>query len=97
MELIQGYPERLYYKKGKLSVKEATSIAIQVSLGLRRHIRNGIVHSDVKPQNIIISVDGKVKVTDLWYCKSSFFQYHKLKCDGIGSLQFTGTGQRWIQ
>ena len=65
MELIEGITLKEYIsKKGKLSVKEATSIAIQVSMGLEAAHSHGIVHRDVKPQNIIISMDGKVKVTD---------------------------------
>ena len=64
MELIEGITLKDYIsKKGKLSIKEATSIAIQVSMGLEAAHSHGIVHRDVKPQNIIISTDGKVKVT----------------------------------
>ena len=63
MELIEGITLKEYIsKKGKLSVKEATSIAIQVSMGLEAAHSHGIVHRDVKPQNIIISREGKVKV-----------------------------------
>ena len=59
MELIEGITLKEYIsKKGKLSVKEATSIAIQVSMGLEAAHSHGIVHRDVKPQNIIISTDG---------------------------------------
>ena len=65
MELIEGITLKEYIsKKGKLSVKEATSIAIQVSMGLEAAHSHGVVHRDVKPQNIMISTDGKVKVTD---------------------------------
>lgn len=65
MELIEGITLKDYItKKGKLSVKEATSIAIQVSLGLEAAHNSDIVHRDVKPQNIIISTDGKVKLSD---------------------------------
>ena len=66
MELIEGITLKEYIsKKGKLSVKEATSIAIQVSMGLEAAHSHGIVHRDVKPQNIIISTDGKVKTLEL--------------------------------
>ena len=70
MELIEGITLKEYIaKKGKLSIKEATSIAIQVSMGLEAAHSHGIVHRDVKPQNIIISTDGKVKVTDFGIAK----------------------------
>jgi len=65
MELVEGITLKDYItKKGKLSVKEASSIAIQVSLGLEAAHNANIVHRDVKPQNIIISTDGKVKLSD---------------------------------
>ncbi len=65
MELVEGITLKEYIaKKGKLAVREATSIAIQVSQGLEAAHNSGIIHRDVKPQNIIISTDGKVKVTD---------------------------------
>ena len=65
MELVEGITLKDYIKKkGKFSVKEATSIAIQVSLGLEAAHNRNIVHRDVKPQNIIISTDGKVKLSD---------------------------------
>ncbi len=65
MELVEGITLKDYIKKkGKLSVKEATSIAIQVSLGLEAAHNSNIIHRDVKPQNIIISTDGKVKLSD---------------------------------
>ena len=72
MELVEGITLKNYItKKGKLSVKEATSIAIQVSLGLQAAHHQGIVHRDVKPQNIIISTDGKVKLSDFGIAKAS--------------------------
>ena len=65
MELVEGITLKEYInKKGKLSIREATSIAIQVAMGLDAAHAQNIVHRDVKPQNIIISTDGKVKVTD---------------------------------
>ena len=90
MELIEGITLKEYIsKKGKLSVKEATSIAIQVSMGLEAAHSHGIVHRDVKPQNI--------KGNRLWYCQSRILQYHQLQCDGICTLQFTGAGTRRLQ
>ena len=89
MELIEGITLKEYIsKKGKLSVKEATSIAIQVSMGLEAAHSHGIVHRDVKPQN---------KGNRLWNCKSCFFQYHQLQCYGVCTLQLTGAGTRRLQ
>ena len=95
MELVEGITLKDYInRKGKLSVKEATSIAIQVTMGLEAAHNRGIVHRDVKPQNIIISTDGKVKLSDFGIAKGNFFQHDQLQRDGKRSLQFTGAGTR---
>ena len=70
MELVEGITLKKYIeKKARLSVKEAISIAIQVSMGIEAAHNNHIIHRDIKPQNIIISKDGKVKVTDFGIAK----------------------------
>ncbi len=72
MELVEGITLKEYIaKKGRLAVREATSIAIQVSQGLEAAHNSGIIHRDVKPQNIIISTDGKVKVTDFGIARAA--------------------------
>ena len=72
MELVEGITLKEYIaKKGKLAVREATSIAIQVSQGLEAAHNSGIIHRDVKPQNIIISTDGRVKVTDFGIARAT--------------------------
>ena len=56
MELVEGMTLKKYIRrKGRLSVKEATSIAIQVAQGIECAHNNHIIHRDIKPQNIIIS------------------------------------------
>ncbi len=75
MELVEGITLKSYIeRKGQLTVKEATSIAIQVSAGLEVAHNNQIVHRDIKPQNIIISREGKVKVTDFGIAKATTSQ-----------------------
>ena len=49
-------------RKGRLSAKETISISIQMVTGLQAAHNHHIIHRDIKPQNIIISKDGKVKV-----------------------------------
>lgn len=92
MELIEGITLKDYIvRKGKLSVKEATSIAIQVSLGLQAAHNRGIIHRDVKPQNIIISVDGKVKLSDFGIAKAT--NSNTITSNVMGSVHYSSPEQ----
>ena len=92
MELIEGITLKDYIsKKGKLSIKEATSIAIQVSMGLEAAHNHGIVHRDVKPQNIIISTDGKVKVTDFGIARAA--SSNTISSNVVGSVHYSSPEQ----
>ena len=65
MELIEGITLKSYIeKKELLDSKEAIGIAIQVAQGIAAAHEQHIIHRDIKPQNMIISKDGKVKVAD---------------------------------
>ena len=70
MELVQGITLKKYIEmKGKLDIKEALNISVQIASGLQAAHDNRIIHRDIKPQNIIMSRDGKVKVTDFGIAK----------------------------
>ena len=98
MELVEGITLKEYIeRKGRLSHKETISIAIQMCSGIGAAHASGIIHRDIKPQNIIISKDGKVKVNGFWNCEGHNVQYGKYECDGIGSLYVAGAGKRRIQ
>ena len=72
LELVEGITLKKYIeKKGHLPYKEALSIAIQVANGMEAAHAHHIVHRDIKPQNIIISKEGKVKVTDFGIAKAA--------------------------
>ena len=65
MELIDGVTLKTYIaRKGRLEIKESIGIAIQVAQGIGAAHEQHIIHRDIKPQNMIISRDGKVKVAD---------------------------------
>ncbi|MCF0145424.1 MAG: Stk1 family PASTA domain-containing Ser/Thr kinase [Eubacterium sp.] len=92
MELVEGITLKNYIaRKGKLSVKEATSIAIQVSLGLEAAHNVGIVHRDVKPQNIMISTDGKVKLSDFGIAKA--INSNTITANVMGSVHYSSPEQ----
>lgn len=70
MELVQGITLKNYIDmKGKLDIREALNISVQIASGLSAAHDNRIIHRDIKPQNIIMSRDGKVKVTDFGIAK----------------------------
>ncbi len=65
MELIEGITLKDYIaKRGHLDIKESVGIAIQVSEGIAAAHEQNIIHRDIKPQNMLIALDGKVKVAD---------------------------------
>lgn len=92
MELVEGITLKKYIeKKARLSVKEATSIAIQVSMGIEAAHNNHIIHRDIKPQNIIISKEGKVKVTDFGIAKAA--TSNTVSSNVMGSVHYTSPEQ----
>lgn len=92
MELIEGITLKKYIeKKARLSVKEAISIAIQVSMGIEAAHNNHIIHRDIKPQNIIISKEGKVKVTDFGIAKAA--TSNTISSNVMGSVHYTSPEQ----
>jgi len=65
MELVEGTELRRYLRsRGVLAIDRAIIIAHDVALGLGAAHRRGIVHRDVKPQNILVGRDGSIKLTD---------------------------------
>lgn len=92
MELVEGITLKRYIeKKARLSVREATSIAIQISMGIECAHNNHIIHRDIKPQNIIISKDGKVKVTDFGIAKAA--TSNTITSNVMGSVHYTSPEQ----
>ena len=92
MELVEGITLKQYIeKKARLSVKEAISIAIQVSMGIQAAHNNHIIHRDIKPQNIMISKDGKVKVTDFGIAKA--VTSNTITSNVMGSVHYTSPEQ----
>ncbi len=92
MELVEGITLKKYIeKKARLSVKEAVSIAIQACMGIEAAHNNHIIHRDIKPQNIIISKEGKVKVTDFGIAKAA--TSNTITSNVMGSVHYTSPEQ----
>mgnify|MGYP000088977902 CR=1 FL=1 len=92
MEYVDGITLKTYIeKKGKLTYKEAVSIAIQVGRGIEAAHNKNIVHRDIKPQNIIISTEGKVKVTDFGIARAA--TSNTINSDVMGSVHYSSPEQ----
>lgn len=92
MELVEGITLKNYIeKKARLSMKEAISIAIQVSMGIEAAHNNHIIHRDIKPQNILISKEGKVKIADFGIAKAA--TSNTITSNVMGSVHYTSPEQ----
>lgn len=92
MELVEGITLKSFIeRKGKLDTKEAVGIAIQIAQGMESAHSNHIIHRDIKPQNIIISREGKVKVTDFGIAKMASSE--TITSNAMGSVHYISPEQ----
>ena len=92
MELVDGYTLKQYIeKKSRLTITECISIAIPIASGIEAAHNKGIIHRDIKPQNVIISKDGKVKVTDFGIAKTT--TSNTISSNVMGSVHYTSPEQ----
>jgi len=92
MELVEGITlKRFIERKGHLEIKEAVGISIQIAQGMEAAHANHIIHRDIKPQNIIISREGKVKVTDFGIAKAA--TSNTVTQNAIGSVHYLSPEQ----
>lgn len=84
MEYIEGKTLKEYIaeKKGNIYWKEATDIAMQICSALEHAHSKHIIHRDIKPQNIMISTDNTIKVTDFGIARAA----------GIGTMNMDAMG-----
>jgi eukaryotic-like serine/threonine-protein kinase len=72
MELVNGYSlGRIVDEKGPLPCEAVARIGAQIALGLAAIHAQGIIHRDIKPDNILVGSDRKVKITDLGLAKQT--------------------------
>ena len=92
MELVDGITLKEYIRiKGKLDITEGVSIAIQVAKALKPAHAQHIVHRDIKPQNILITDDSKVKVADFGIARAVSEQ--TVNANAIGSVHYISPEQ----
>ena len=93
MELIEGVTLMQYMKKkGALGWKEALHFAVQISKALEHAQEKGIVHRDIKPQNIMILKDGTIKVADFGIAALESAQ-EKKSDQTVGSVHYIAPEQ----
>lgn len=92
MEYVDGITLKEYIEKnGRLPVKEATSISIQIAQGIEAAHNANIIHRDIKPQNILISREGKIKVTDFGIARTT--TANTIGTDILGSVHYISPEQ----
>ena len=92
MELIEGITLKKYIeRKKKLEIRESIEVAMQVARGIEAAHAQHIIHRDIKPQNIMISREGKVKVTDFGIARASSSQ--TISSNTMGSVHYISPEQ----
>ena len=87
MELAEGLTLESYiHKKGRLLPEEAVHISIQIAQGLEAAHSNNTIHRDIKPQNIIVTNEGRIKVTDFGIARAS--NANTITMATIGSVHY---------
>lgn len=64
MELVEGPPLNEYVERNRLSVRERLELMIRICQGAQHAHRNGVIHRDLKPGNILVTQDGIPKILD---------------------------------
>ena len=94
MELIEGITLKQYMQKrgGSLNWREALHFITQIMQGLKHAHSRGIIHRDIKPQNVMVLRDGSVKVTDFGIARSTTSQATVTQ-EAIGSVHYISPEQ----
>ncbi len=95
MELIEGVTLKVYLEEhgGRISWQETLSIAQQIARALSHAHSRGIIHQDIKSQNVIILQDGTAKVTDFGIASFAGNQETKVIQEAIGSVHYISPEQ----
>lgn len=94
MEYLSGVTLKEYIDKvGALDWREATHYIKQVLSAVRHAHERGIIHRDIKPQNIMLTRDGSIKVMDFGIAKVSDFETRSINDQAIGSVHYISPEQ----
>ncbi|MBQ8382290.1 MAG: Stk1 family PASTA domain-containing Ser/Thr kinase [Clostridia bacterium] len=94
LEYAEGITLKEYLQEhGPLSPEETIHIAVQILSGLQHAHSRGIIHRDIKPQNIIIAPDGSIKVTDFGIAKIPNSETITMADKAIGSVHYISPEQ----
>lgn len=94
MEYVDGITLKDYIdKKGVVEVQSATALAMQLLMALQHAHDNGIVHRDIKPQNVMVLTDGTIKVMDFGIARFAMSQSRTLTNRAIGSVHYISPEQ----
>lgn len=89
MEYVEGQTLKEYIDaNGMLSWQETVEYAIQICSALDRAHKNGIIHRDIKPQNIILTNDGVLKVTDFGIARAATNETTNMGESTMGSVHY---------
>lgn len=92
MELVEGITLKEYIQKnGRLKSDEAIDFAIQIAQGLEIAHENHTIHRDIKPQNIIVSKNGGIKVTDFGIARAA--SSNTMTANAMGSVHYISPEQ----
>jgi len=69
MELVEGETLKSRLRAGQLSIGQVQTLGIQIAQGLHAAHARGIVHRDIKPDNILLTPDGSIKIMDFGIAK----------------------------
>lgn len=94
MEYVDGITLKAYLEeKGALPLDEALDFSVQIASALNHAHRKGIVHRDIKPQNILLTKDKQLKVTDFGIARAASTYTMKVDDSGFGSAHYCSPEQ----